>query len=211
MMSAADQTQPLQYTGAMKAAVVAQTMAKKTGAGTDVTREQHLLSETTQTQLFASDHHLHLVRLSPDGKLIVSIQKQRLVIRDSLSMQVVNMFPLVSPVMRSTDIQWSPDSKRIAVLFVSSNHLIVFGVAEETPIDELRGGEVEEIAQFLWCPSRESDDQDGTKSSPSSSSSSSSSCDQILTLSRFSLSLSCWSISSQFLTYLPVPKSLFHS
>ena len=49
----------------------------------------------------------YLVQFSPDGRFLASCSQYRLVIRDTSTLQIVNLQTCLDPVQ---SIQWSPDS-----------------------------------------------------------------------------------------------------
>jgi WD40 repeat protein len=124
------------------------------------------------------------VKFSPDGRFFAYSTKQQLVIRNSDSFEIVRMGPLPGVISNSNDLHWSPDSSRVAVLISIKNTVQVWPVASDEDCKELRGGDVEELVCVRWA----------------------SECDELLITSQYCISFSCWSIPSQYITYLPTPK-----
>jgi Tol biopolymer transport system component len=98
------------------------------------------------TLVYTQTGDIFLPAWSPDGKKIATLKESRpdnLVVVDSTSKRVLNVLTFPADWKQSSDLFWSPDSKRIAIQFYRDGHQI--------GIVSLPNGEMSEVSgEELW-------------------------------------------------------------
>ncbi|MBE2267179.1 MAG: WD40 repeat domain-containing protein [Anaerolinea sp.] len=97
------------------------------------------------TLVYTQTGDIFIPAWSPDGKMIATLKESfpdNLVIVDSASKRVLNIITFPSDWKQSTDLFWSPDSKRIAIQFYRDGHQIGIvslpsGEISEQPVEDL--------------------------------------------------------------------------
>jgi Tol biopolymer transport system component len=97
------------------------------------------------TLVYTQTGDIFLPAWSPDGKMIAILKEsfpENLVLVDSTSKRVLNVLTFPTDWKQSTDLFWSPDSKRIAIQFFRDGHQIGIVSVPNGEMSEVAGAEL---------------------------------------------------------------------